>query len=393
MFPLIWMGGLVTSVDAGLSVPDWPNTFGYNMWSVPWGHWVGQEAGGVFYEHFHRLLGTLAGFFAVVTVLSVYGVSHDPQRRRIWGRVALSGFGVALLGYGFLKFVSPFGYEVDKQLWHIVSLGGAVGVTAAVGWAIRNRPDTRPFARQLAFLLLGCVCLQGLLGGLRVVLVSLDLAILHGIFGQLTLCVGGVTALALSRWWRRQERTQQPWLARPAAILVGACVLQLVVAAFMRHHDAGLAVPDFPLHYGQVMPPTNEAGLAAANESRSFDLNLSPVTLPQVWLHVAHRIGALVVTLLAIWVVVGLWRRGEAIKHAAAFAGLLLVQIGLGVATVWMRKPADVATFHVATGALLLLTAALLAGRMIRRYGLLPQPTPRAATRSMPVATPATATA
>ena len=60
-FPLIFMGGLVTSHGAGMSVPDWPNSYGYNMFTFPPSQWVG----GIFYEHTHRLMGTVVGMLAI----------------------------------------------------------------------------------------------------------------------------------------------------------------------------------------------------------------------------------------------------------------------------------------------------------------------------------------
>src|SRR2546428_13790801 len=56
-FPLIFMGGLVTSHQAGMSVPDWPNSYGYNMFLFPPRLWIG----GILYEHTHRLMGTGGG--------------------------------------------------------------------------------------------------------------------------------------------------------------------------------------------------------------------------------------------------------------------------------------------------------------------------------------------
>ena len=50
-FVLLCSGGLVTSHGAGMAVPDWPNSFGYNMFLFPVSRWVG----GIFYEHTHRL--------------------------------------------------------------------------------------------------------------------------------------------------------------------------------------------------------------------------------------------------------------------------------------------------------------------------------------------------
>src|SRR3954468_24346697 len=61
-FPLIFMGGRVTSHGAGMSVPDWPNSYGYNMFLFPPRFWVG----GIFYEHTHRLMGTIVVFLSIL---------------------------------------------------------------------------------------------------------------------------------------------------------------------------------------------------------------------------------------------------------------------------------------------------------------------------------------
>src|SRR5689334_24600731 len=60
-FPLIFMGGLVTSHNAGMSVPDWPNSYGYNMFLFPPSKWVG----GILYEHTHRLWASTVGLLVV----------------------------------------------------------------------------------------------------------------------------------------------------------------------------------------------------------------------------------------------------------------------------------------------------------------------------------------
>ena len=58
---LIGIGGLVTTKGVGMAVPDWPNTFGYNMFVVPFDRWIGQF--GVFEEHAHRLVASFVGFW------------------------------------------------------------------------------------------------------------------------------------------------------------------------------------------------------------------------------------------------------------------------------------------------------------------------------------------
>src|SRR3954454_2749944 len=67
-FPLIFMGGLVTSHGAGMSVPDWPNSYGYNMFTFPPSKWIG----GIFYEHTHRLMGTIVGMLSIALTIAAW---------------------------------------------------------------------------------------------------------------------------------------------------------------------------------------------------------------------------------------------------------------------------------------------------------------------------------
>src|SRR6185369_2750197 len=78
------MGGLVTSHQAGMSVPDWPNSYGYNMFLFPPNQWVG----GILYEHTHRLMGTVVGFLSIMLAASAYGPSRDAGARRAFGWLA-----------------------------------------------------------------------------------------------------------------------------------------------------------------------------------------------------------------------------------------------------------------------------------------------------------------
>lgn len=69
-FPLIWVGGLVTTYDAGMAVPDWPGTYGYNLFLYPWQSWLAAPWD-LFIEHGHRLLGAAAGLLAIGLVIAV----------------------------------------------------------------------------------------------------------------------------------------------------------------------------------------------------------------------------------------------------------------------------------------------------------------------------------
>jgi heme a synthase len=63
-FPLVWVGGLVTTTDAGMAVPDWPNTYGYNLFLYPWQSWLAGPWD-LFVEHGHRMLAATVGMITI----------------------------------------------------------------------------------------------------------------------------------------------------------------------------------------------------------------------------------------------------------------------------------------------------------------------------------------
>lgn len=386
-FPLIFMGGLVTTHGAGMAVPDWPNSYGYNMFTFPPSQWIG----GIWYEHVHRLWGSLVGFLSILLCLNAWGPAAGvtARRRLVAATWVLGGLSVAAIVavYG-LRAAEIITYDQRKVLDHFVV--GVVSVALIVGAAaLSRRREPRRWVRWLCTVVLVAVCVQGVKGGLRVSQVNLVLAMIHGCFAQVFFCLAAFAAVATSRWWLAAP----DWSSSPAApagrrvVTAGvasmvAIFLQLVAGAVMRHNDAGLAIPDLPLAYGRLLPPTSADGLAVANRARvrhAADPDVtdsrirrqlaSPVTLTQVWLHFAHRLGAVGVTGVAAWLITVAWRRRERLTAwAAVVAALLVTQFTLGVLTVLWKKPADIASLHVATGALLFMSTAVLTTRASRLY-------------------------
>ncbi len=86
VFPLIWVGGLVTTFDAGMAVPDWPNTYNYNMFAYPVRDWF-FGPWDLFVEHGHRLLASLAGLIAIGLVCVTCWKDRRPWVR--WLSVAI----------------------------------------------------------------------------------------------------------------------------------------------------------------------------------------------------------------------------------------------------------------------------------------------------------------
>jgi cytochrome c oxidase assembly protein subunit 15 len=168
-FLLILVGGVVTATGAGLAVPDWPTTFGYNMFTFPFSGMVG----GILYEHSHRLIGSLVGLLTVALAVSLWAAD-----RRSWVR------------------------------WL-----GAAGVLAVV--------------------------FQGVLGGLRVVLVAGELALLHGFLAHAFLGLAAALTLFTSRAWKTQG---MPLPVEAAGRLSGWLLLitagtyvQIVLGAVVTH--------------------------------------------------------------------------------------------------------------------------------------------------------------
>ena len=375
-FPLIFMGGLVTTHGAGLSVPDWPNSYGYNMFLFPPSQWMG----GILYEHTHRLMGTVVGYCSVMLACWAWGAGRRPVVRRL----LLAGIVLSLLaaiGTGVWLAAGHPGRQGDKlasrAAQSIVSFIGLALVFAAA-WTSRVR-EPRRWVRYLALGVLGMVILQGVLGGLRVVALKLDLAIVHACVAQAFFCLAGLVAVVTSRWWIDAESQREPGspagrtLTRLAVIAWFVIYAQLMVGATMRHYKAGLAIPDLPLAYGHVIPPTNAADLAADQQRLAGDewWNANESTLGQVWLAFGHRIGAVLVTAALAAVVVTVLRkhrRHGLLTPALLLVGMLVLQITLGVLTVLLQKPADITSAHVAVGALVLLTTFVLAVRSMRLY-------------------------
>lgn len=80
-FPLIWAGGLVTTTEAGMAVPDWPTTYGYNMFAYPWQTWL-FGPWDLFIEHGHRLLGSATGLLSIALCVSLW--RHDARPFARW---------------------------------------------------------------------------------------------------------------------------------------------------------------------------------------------------------------------------------------------------------------------------------------------------------------------
>ena len=181
VFLMLITGGLVTGMEAGLAVPDWPNSYGHNMLLYPLTEMVVPGNEGVFFEHAHRLTGMLIGLTSLMMVVCVWK------------------------------------------------------------W------NTCKYVRLLALLIFIFVCLQGLLGGLRVtgyLTLSQDremlspnlwIGVVHGVVGQMIFAGFVMLSAMMSPRWRSPEKNTNKGDATWATMLCVAMVLQLILGAMYRH--------------------------------------------------------------------------------------------------------------------------------------------------------------
>ncbi len=305
-FFLIVAGGLVTSTGSGLSVPDWPETYGHFMFAYP----LDGMVGGIFYEHSHRMIASIVGLLTVI--LTVW----------IWRR------------------------------------------------------DERRSLRTLAASALAAVIVQGALGGITVLyLLPTAISVAHATLAQTFFTLTVAIAFFTSRWWIERSGTGLP--AAPAegspirlAVAASAMVwIQLILGAVMRHTGSGLAIPDFPLAYGQIFPSLSPASLESYNRLLiDTDVRIAAdgaITSSQIWIHLAHRYWGIVSGIVLLWSAHrffwGFPRGSRQRRLGLAIGAATLSQVTLGALTVLTGRSVEIATAHVALGALLLALCALSA--------------------------------
>jgi cytochrome c oxidase assembly protein subunit 15 len=347
---LVGIGGLVTSHGAGMAVPDWPNTYGYNMFFFPISDWVG----GVFYEHTHRLAASAVGLLTVVLALWLYG--RNARRFMRWTGAALVLLGVVT--------AAAMPRRWDDGL--VLGLSGLALAGASWFWP-RCEPSAK-WLRRLGLAAFVAVVLQGVLGGLRVVLFKDALGIFHATLAQLFFVLLCGIALFTSRWWQAPPaRVLAAVSSRLSTLYVLTTLLilaQLTLGATMRHQHAGLAIPDFPLAYGRLWPATDADAVAHYNQQRIEVMAANPITAFQIELQMIHRLCALAIlgaVAYGVWVTRRLLGgKNYLSRMSLAWLGVILAQAGLGAATIWSNKAADIATAHVLGGAVSLALGAIL---------------------------------
>jgi cytochrome c oxidase assembly protein subunit 15 len=238
-----------------------------------------------------------------------------------------------------------YGHRVAAGIVSILTLGLAL-------WTARSEP--RQTVRWMAYGAFALVIFQAVLGGVTVLLqLPLAIAVTHAATAQAFFCLIVAIAVVMNPQFAAplrgtpREQSLPATLPSLAAATTAIIYLQILMGAVMRHLGAGLAIPDFPLSYGHLIPP--------------FDSGF-------VIINFAHRCGALVVTLLIVTTVARVMSNapGEPRlgRPAIGLLVLLFVQLTLGALTIWSGRAVIPTTAHVATGAAVLATSLILTMRI-----------------------------
>ncbi len=240
-------------------------------------------------------------------------------------------------------------------------LAGTTAILTLIAAIWVHFTDARAWVRRLAWILLGVILLQAVLGGMRVLMdpsnthalsdtVEQIFAVSHATCAEITLVLWVTLAVALSYGWMVRGtgiNLNAPAVRRWGHITCAIILLQIIVGAIMRQGGYIFAIP------------TNYFPFAGPNHAL-----LPPVWSWPVAVNFAHRLGACFVTIALIGLAVSVFRNPAARKQLGSWMALviiaLLAQLFLGSEVIMTNKNPNVATLHLLGGAFLLASTWLL---------------------------------
>jgi cytochrome c oxidase assembly protein subunit 15 len=280
-------------------VPDWPTTYGKFMFAYP----LDKMAGGIKYEHTHRMLASIVGLFTLMLTIWLLRIKAMP----VW----IKRLGI----FAFLTVV----------------LQGVLG-----GLTVK-------------FFL------------------PVWLSTFHGVLAQTFLLIVIMLAYSLSverdQRQANEKENHDPQFLQTTLILLALIYCQLIIGNIMRHAQAGLAVPDFPTMGWTLFPSFDQAWLNRINAWR-FENNLDPVNMGQVLIHLFHRFCALLILVNILWLNNIAYKRcldrPMILKTLYWLNVAVIIQITLGISTVLTHKEVYTTTLHVTMGAVVLVLSFLM---------------------------------
>ncbi|CAH0992988.1 Heme A synthase [Sinobacterium norvegicum] len=315
---VIMLGAFTRLVDAGLGCPDWPGCYGHLTWpsteqevsranqAFPD---MPVEAGKPWPEMVHRYFASSLGLFAIFIAVFCYKAKSNNQQAPV----------------------------------------------------------------KHAFFLLAFVILQGLFGMWTVTLKLWPQVVTGHLLGGFTsLTILWLLYLRINqRGWQVDQSVQAMLkkLKPLAAIALVVVITQVFLGGWTTSNYAAVACPDLPMCQGQWLPETNFEN--AFDFSQTVGPNYLGGALDntaRVTIHLSHRIGAVVTTVVLGLLIINLLRlrQEKTTRYGRCLAALLIIQIGLGLSNIIFHFPVSIAVAHNLFGALLLVSVAGLNYQLIK---------------------------
>lgn len=231
-FPLLWVGGLVTTYRAGMAVPDWPTTYGYNPLAYPLQTWLGGPWD-IFIEHLHRLLAGAINIITLALAAALWFAEERPWVRRL-GYLAVAGVLVQDV-LGGMRVV------LDKRLLAqahactgpaFFTLASLLAVATSSAWrTTTGQPHARCSKVRGLALLTALLAYAQIVLGSQVRHISVDAtpsafrsAVLFHLLGA-ALLAGHSLTLSFRIYWQHAAQPRLRWGANGLAVLVGVQLL------------------------------------------------------------------------------------------------------------------------------------------------------------------------
>jgi len=257
---LICSGGLVTSHEAGMAVPDWPNSFGYNMFLFPVSRWVG----GVLFEHTHRLIASGVGLVTIALCVALF-VIEDRRWVKTLGIIAVA----AVVVQGVLGGLRVAENNQLLGLFHgclaqsFFALMATIALFTSKFWLDLEGARATESERERT-----------------------------GVAGHQSPLTSHLSLLTSQRW---------------VLTITGMVFVQLVLGASMRHSHAGLSIPDFPTSYDHLFPPLDDATVAQINQQRGA-ASQPYTSAALILLQYVHRVWAALIVVGLVFTAIRLLR-------------------------------------------------------------------------------------
>ena len=290
-FFLIFVGALVKSTESGLSVPDWPTTFGENMFLFP----LSSMVGGIFYEHSHRLIASLVGLCILINTILIQFSNHIKYIKILSIVTLISVIIQGILGGLTVLFFLPAWISISHATLGQTTfcLTIVLAIITSPKWLKFTFSKGKSFINLISVYTTIAVWLQLIIGAI----------VRH--------TESGLVALDFPK----MNNKWMPSFSKKS-------ILEINEIRFIQNFDS--------------------------------TIDLEPITSSQLFIHFLHRYWGYAVFFLILYFAYLLYKKNNYKLVSIILCLLISIQIGLGALTVLSLKHYIITSFHVSNGAAIL---------------------------------------